>query len=430
MIRRLAGSPLLRLFSSAVIDQAVLSAANFAVGLLLIRYSPEEQYGYYVLAFSTIQLLFAAQGAWMTGPLAVLAPKKSETRRREMVGALDGSQRRFLRLVVFGCMPLLLAGHALGMWGLHTTLIMAATVVAGWMMLRREYVRAVLMIYSRPGSVLRIDLFYVLFLVPLAAAAAVWSPAAGIFAVLGLGFAAAFGAFAGRRALAAATQWPQAPAAPVWAEIRPLGKWAASAAVIYWVYSQSYNFMLASRLDLAAVGNVNAVRLMLMPMILLAVGVGALLVPKAAAWLHADGLPRLMRRLWIFLLGMLVLDVLYVLALWVFKDWVALQVMSRALPDLALLVLLWALNMTLSMTRDVFQAGLLALERFRPMAWITALAAVCSLSGMWPLIDRFGAPGAVMGAIVGELVSLGGVILLLLQSLRADRARSRAEDAA
>ncbi len=47
---------LARLFGSSIIDQALLSAANFAVGLMLIRYSSETQYGYYILAFNAMML--------------------------------------------------------------------------------------------------------------------------------------------------------------------------------------------------------------------------------------------------------------------------------------------------------------------------------------------------------------------------------------
>lgn len=421
MIRRLAGSPLLRLFSTAVIDQALLSAANFAAGLLLIRYAPVQEYGYFVLAFSSIQLFVSLQNAWVSGPLGVLAPKRSEERRREMIGAVEHSHGRFmLRLVLLlGVVPL--AAHGFGLCSLHDALIATATVFAGWMTLRREFMRSMLMIYSRPQAVLLADALYVGMLLALTALAALFSPAAGIYAVLALGLAAALGARKGRGALAHSPGWVAAPAAATWAELRPLGSWGAVAALIYWIYSQSYNFVLASRLDLAAVANVNAARLLLMPMILLMVGVGSLLVPNAAGWLHREGLPRLIRRLWMFLGGLLFLDAVYVLALWWSRDWVTGSVMRRTIPDLDLMLLLWALHCALSTTRDIFQVGLIALERYRPMAWLTATSAIMSLSAMWWGIGHFGAPGALLGTILGETLSLAGVAALLYQSSRRAR---------
>ena len=67
--------------------------------------------------------------------------------------------------------------------------------------------------------------------------------------------------------------------------MRPLAIWATIGAMTYWIYNQSYNYVLASRIDLTAVADVNAARLLLMPTIVLTVGVKTLLVPTAAAWL-------------------------------------------------------------------------------------------------------------------------------------------------
>lgn len=418
MFRRLAGISVLRLFSTAVIDQALLSLANFGVGLLLIRYSPAFEYGYYVLAYSVLQLLLTAHGCWVVGPLSVIASKRSEEQRREMVGAIERSQGRVVRLAAGLLFPVPLALAALGPVSIQHALIASAIVITGWLMVRREFMRGVLMIYSLPKEVLRLDALYASVLVSLAAVATL-SPAASACAVLGMGVAAALGARKGRGAFAKRVGWTDAaPAAPVWADLRRLGTWTLAGGVIYWVYFQAYNFILAARMDLEAVAEVNAARLMLMPMVLLAVGVGSLLHPKAAGWLHRDGLPVVLRRLWQFFAGMLVLDLLYIAFVWFAHDWIADVIMKKEIGQLSLLVMLWAGQMTLSMARDVFLAGALALECHRQMAWITALAAIVSLASVWVLVGRFGTPGAVLGTIAGEFASLICVAGLLVRHSR------------
>src|ERR1700679_2295513 len=57
------------LFARSVVSQAILSAANFAVSLILLRYGPSTQYGLYVLAFNAIPLLTALQGAFIGPPM-------------------------------------------------------------------------------------------------------------------------------------------------------------------------------------------------------------------------------------------------------------------------------------------------------------------------------------------------------------------------
>ena len=60
-----------RLLSSAVVSQALLSAASFAIGLMLIRRTSDLQYGYYILASSAILLLVSLQNAFFNPPLAI-----------------------------------------------------------------------------------------------------------------------------------------------------------------------------------------------------------------------------------------------------------------------------------------------------------------------------------------------------------------------
>lgn len=55
-------------------------------------------------------------------------------------------------------------------------------------------------------------------------------------------------------------------------------------AVFYWLFVQSYNCALASRLDLSTVAAVNATRLLLVPTMVLTIGVTGMLIPLSAGW--------------------------------------------------------------------------------------------------------------------------------------------------
>lgn len=433
MIRRLANSPLTRLFSTSVIDQALLSAANFIVGILLIRYGPDDQYGLYILAFSTLQLLVAAQGAWVGGPLVVLAPKQTQERRRQMISSVERDQKRVLRWAAGLIAPAPWVCASLGLCTETQAWVATATVFAGWMALRREFIRSVLFIYSRPQAVLLADGVYTVALMGLVMLALALSPEVAAAAVVGLGVAAAMGRWNGHRAVARGAGWEPHPPRGFWDEMRVLGQWATVGAVVYWIYGQSYNFVLAHRADLHAVAEVNVVRLLLMPLALMSQGVSNVLVPNASGWLHREGLVVVVKRLAPFALGLAVIQVAYVGLLWLARHWVMAEVMRKSILQLDSLLLLWALAYLLGMVRDVFQAALIALGRFKIMAGLTAFAAVMSLSAMWICIVQFGAVGAVIGVVVGESLSLLGVIGLLAVSLqrgagRRDRSPAAAPD--
>lgn len=425
-MRRLMQSKLLRLFSSAVIDQAILSASSLIVGLLLIRHGTTDDYGYYVLAQSAVLLMTSAQGAWISGPLAVLAPKQTPERRHAMIGKVESGQRWLLdRLLVFA-LPLPAIGHLLHLWPLTPTLVASTALLASWTAMQREYLRSVLFIHERPNTVLGIDALYVLVLVGSAGLAVSGPLPAAETAVLGLAAAGGLFTFRARRLLARDYGWDAGGEAAIWAELRRLGVWAAAGAVIFWLYGQGFNYLVAGKLGVAAVASVNAARLLLMPTWVLTIGVRALLMPSAASWLHHLGLRPLVRKLSLFVAGLLVLFGIYIAMVWFGRDWVTQELMRKTIPDRDRLLLLWAVYSIVTMIRDVYLCALLAMERFKPMAWLSAASAVTSLGSMWFFLDAYGIAGAVMGLLLGESVGLAGVLVALASGLRRTAAKTPA----
>lgn len=413
MIRRLAQSRLLRLFGTSVGDQAMLSAANFVVGILLLRYTPAEQYGTFILTQSAIFLAVAAQGAWIAGPLSILAPKQTEQERSRMIGAVERDQRRYLWALAGLGVMLPPAGYLAGLWDEQVAAIGTVGVIAAWATLRRELMRTVLLIHAQPQQVFAVDALFVgVLLGSIAAVVSLPGPAA-MWAVAALAAGSFVGAWHGRRVVATRYGWTTAAAAPYWRQMRSLGIWSVVGAVIYWVHSQSYNYLLAARLDLQAVAHVNAVRLLLMPAFLLMVGVSSLLIPMAAGWLRDDGPAALLRRLWLFGLGMLVLNVCYIAVLWPLRGWITDELMRTEIPDRDLLLLLWAAHACISSVGAVLRCALIVQEKLQALAALTAMCAATALITMWLAIPHFGAAGAMIGTAAGEALGLLGVLILI-----------------
>ena len=88
------GHRTLRLFGSAIFDQVVLSATNFLVGFVLIRYATDHDYALYVLVQSTMLLALTIHNSYLTGPLTILAPSLPPEERWQTVGAVKRVQRR------------------------------------------------------------------------------------------------------------------------------------------------------------------------------------------------------------------------------------------------------------------------------------------------------------------------------------------------
>jgi O-antigen/teichoic acid export membrane protein len=403
----------LQLFSAAVVDQILLSVANFVVGFLLIRKASDSDYGLFVLVQSTVQLLITAQGAWLSGPLAIVASKRTPEIRRAMVGAMETAQRRFVWRVALVAICIPPIGYTTKIWDGFTAIVIALAVLAGWTMLQREYMRRVLLIYSRANTLLAVDAVYVAIFVGGTLLAAFDVKQAVIWAVVAMAVAAWIGGKAAYRQLASDPGWVSGSAAGYLREMRHLAIWATVGALAYWLFGQSYNYVLASRLDLKAVADVNASRLLIMPAMVFSIGMESLLVPKAAGWLASVGIRSLFKRLAVIFLGIAVLEVMYFLLVWIFRDWLTHDFLHKSIVDRDRLLAAWASIALIGLLRIVIQSALIALESLKLMAGITSVSAIVSLTLMWFGVKWWGPAGVLIGQIAGDLTVISGFVFLL-----------------
>ena len=408
----------LHFFGTGVLDQIMLSGANFIAGFAMIRYASDVSYGQFVLAQSAVMLMVSAQSAWLSGPVMIIAPGKSAAVRAQMISYLGASQTRFLRRAALALLTIPLAAYLIGIWSAYMSLAVAGTILAGWAALQNEYRRRMLLVYSRPQSMLAVDAMYVTVFLLGVALALLSRPAAGLLAIVALGAAGLSGALIAHRMLAVDPGWVSGDSGPFWREIRALGQWSLIGAVIYWLFGQSWNYVLAARLDLTAVANVNAVRLVVMPMLVFKYGIQNLLIPVASNWLASFGLTRMLRRLAVLTILISAMDLIYFTIVWNIRNWLIVDVMHKHIGDQDRLLILWVCVTLVFLPREILQAALSALKCLRSMAWLIGLSAAVSLSLMWLSIPLWGASAVLIGQLAGEGVNLLGLSLLLWRQIR------------
>jgi len=408
----------LRFFGAGVIDQVLLSGASFIAGFLMIRYTSDVDYGQFVLAQSAVLLLVSAQGAWLSGPLAAIVPSKPAATKRLMIGAVRASQSRFLRWVAVSLLAIAVTLYATGFLSASLALVSGTTILAGWATLQREYLRSVLIIYSRPHWMLRADTVYVICLVAGIALAAYLRHSAGVCAIFALVISAWACMLVSHRMLSSDPGWISGDARPFLQEMRALGVWATVGAVTYWLFAQSYNSVLATRLNLTAVASVNAARLVIVPVTVFSLGINNVLMPLAANWLAQFGLARMLRRLAVVALAIIALDLVYISLAWIFRDWIIGSLLHKTIADRDRLLVLWACVALIFLPREVLQAGLFALRRVKSMARLIGLSAVVSLTLMWFGTARWGAAAVLIGQLAGECVNLVGLSWLVWIQVR------------
>src|SRR3981189_1398656 len=90
------GLNLLRTFGMGLAIQALLSSANFAVGLILIRRTSDLQYSFYVLATNALLLLTALQTSFIQPYVVSNLTTLDVAGRHNSVGALVRTSSRWV----------------------------------------------------------------------------------------------------------------------------------------------------------------------------------------------------------------------------------------------------------------------------------------------------------------------------------------------
>jgi O-antigen/teichoic acid export membrane protein len=400
-----------RLLSSAVVSQALLSAASFAIGMLLIRNTADIDYSYFILASNAILLLISLQNAFFNPPLAIRMNLLDRVGRADLIGELYREQRRVLPL--FGGVAIVVAS---GLWfegvlNARSGPLVLVTVIAALAVAHREYFRMVLFAQRRAFDVLRADTCYALLAVT-GAVCAIWTRVPEVSAVVALFVAALASGLFLARTLRQHEPWNVMARRGILRDIAPLAGWSTAGAAIHWTFNQGYIYLVAGTLDVSAVAAVAATRLLLMPVNLLSSGIGSLMLPLTAKWLHQHGAPTVWRRLWLLAGGLALTTIVYFAVLWVARDWIFSVFMRKRFAQGDLLLLLWGAIFLLIVVRDQVAYLLAAQGRFRGLTLLTLCSAFTALTISYCAMLRIGVAGALVGIMVGEFINIIGVVAL------------------
>jgi O-antigen/teichoic acid export membrane protein len=408
-----------RMLGSAVIAQALLSAGNLCVGLILLRRSTDHAYGAYVLIMNALMLITQLQTQFITPAMVLRMSGAQKHERASLIGRLLQMQRHILPLLGAFAAALTLALWLANLVTLTTACIVGSAILAGLAALHREFFRMVLLAYRLPLDILKADTAYVAILVCGAIFATMTrAPAAATAIVLSL--AATAGGVLMSRALWRHEPWSTDGSRTVLREIAAIGAWTTTSCAIYWSFTQGYNYVIVGALDVTAVAAVAAPPLLLMPVNMLSTGVGSLMLPTTSAWLRQHSSSTIFGRLLLLSVGLSCVALSYFGVLWFLRDWIFANILKRAIVERDVLMRLWFVIFILMIFRDQLLFLPLARGRYRILTGLTLVSAVVALIVSYLAILRFGVVGSLEGLIAGEFISVSGLIVLSALEIRRD----------
>ncbi|MBS0419125.1 MAG: hypothetical protein JSR66_15555 [Proteobacteria bacterium] len=411
-------SAFLRMLSGAVAVQIILSASNFVVGLMLVRQTSDEQYGYYVLITTAILFGTTLQGSFIQPPMIIRLTRAAGAQgRSDLIGGLLRDQRRLLPLVgvllALVATGFLLAGRLT--WSIAA--ILACGALAFVAALRREFFRMVLFAYRRPNDVLQSDFVYCILLVSGAYVATLTRLPAAV-AASGLALAGIIGGTLLGRALWRHEPWNVQAAPGTLREIAPQGAWSGFGGTAHWLFSQGYGYMVAGAIDVTAVAALAATRLFTMPVALLSIGIGTLMLPTASKWTKDHPPTVVLKRLALFATALAGGASCYLGVMWLARGWIFDHVLKKHFTGSDGLLIVWSLNAIVTVFRDQLLYFLSARGLFRATSVLTATCAVISLSTGFVLMRYLGTVGASLGLLTAEIINTLGIVALSIREAR------------
>lgn len=425
----------------SVIDQGWLSAINLALGLSLIRWASKDEYGLYSQLFVAALFAVSMTESLLINPMYTLAPRRQGRSRERLLYELGHIQQSFAILlgVLFAlvCLGLLQWRLSDGTELLDGAGLMNETSpTAGLALISlsfglyvgsstiREFQRGLGFIRGAAMQVLRMDLVYGT-VVLLGVAMLAGSAHLSLPAVLGLMAAGNIVAWLMARHTTTTTttnhnhnnnsansttgsishsklRARRATLALAWRR----GRLGLPGALASWVANYSYLFITAAWLGLAAAAELNASRLLLMPLSLLVVAWNKVARPQISTYIHQGDRPSLKQLLLASCLGLILLSGLYVIALWLILPWLQTSLLGPEYAGVDGLILSWALYFVLYTLHLVGAAVLLSADQYPRLLGAALSSLVVLALALILLLPTLHTQGAVLALIAVEVYNL------------------------
>jgi O-antigen/teichoic acid export membrane protein len=377
-------------------DQALISASNFITMLLIARALDPDAFGLFNLAYITLFLANALQGALITTPLAVLASPLSGSRYRQYTSSTGLSQLVFaVVLVVPLAAGTLVTGSFEAAGGSQFTLWF---VVAGFAWQLQEFARRVLYVENRIAAALVTDIVSYGGQVLVVSAFAVTGKQDAVSASAANGVtplvSAVGGGLAIRHSVAA-----RPTVDPIRENLR-YGSWLAGGELVNFMSIRLYTYMVAALRGPAAAGVLGASTIIMGPLNVVLLSANTYLPITLARARATGGDPTVRHRLARFHLLTTPVVAAYAGVVALFAEPILAVAYGPKYQGYGPVLALLAVFHLLRYDSTLVAIGLRVLHRTRAVFTGYATSAVVSISGGWLLIINFGVIGAAMGMIV------------------------------
>lgn len=389
----------------ALLDQALVSATNFLIGLYFIHFSTKHEYGSYSIAFGVILLIVSFGSALITTPMTVLAPEKKLEEQQHFCNSLLISQYILLIPIAVIVSVLSYILYALDVYDYEFLCMILALAFAAFGVLIHEFFRRFNYLMLKPVHVFWADfrfscMMFILLIIAgiyIKTSLSVWAivfygASAGLSGLISFvlaGFSGSLDIQSARKAIAEAWQH---------------GRWSLGGVSITWIQSQSYAYFLAVLSGTSSVAEANAARLLFAPASMLATSMMNVFMPRMVRLKTAGNLTAAVQLGRKALLFLVLVTACYAAIILLCSDWLISSVFTTQYVNINVYIVAWVVVILLQAVRANSSSLLQIVREFKLIMIANAVSALVVIASTAYLIGAYGAVGGITALALGEAV--------------------------
>ena len=366
-----------RNMASAMADQILLSFINFLIAVSLVRGSTKQEYALFILIQAGILMAQGIQNALLLSPQATIYPTRVESERKIIKEtAAAGQIGVALIIAAVGAVVIFVHQYVAHEHGLVVLPMAFSAAALGAM--SREGVRAYRYVQGDSKQAFFGDLQYAMLLVPTIALLWFTGKISAASVLLSMGAAGFMPLMLSSRK----PRWQKFDIA-TWLAFWKLGRWSLPSVIATWINLNAYAYIVMAVLGAAAVADMSASRLFLVPIALSLIAWSNMMRPRISGMM-AIGDIQGVRRLTYRYATAGELALIFYLAIVVIFYGELERVLGAKYHGLLPLVCMWAVFFAFNILRSVFMATLMAsasgYRMLHHMSWfILAMVIPCLL---------------------------------------------------
>lgn len=396
----------------ASLDQIILSAINFLISFVLIKFVNQEQYGFYAIVFPLTLFFTAVQNAIVTTPLAVLYYNKLKDNRSKYVSGLYSG---LLVFIMFTLISIIFIGTGIIFITNTTelTLALISVAIASSGILIREFIRSFHFTQENPTKALVVDIIYAFAFIILFALMIISNSVDVYLALIIMGSASLIGG--SRYFILQKDKIEKAIIAVSFKENWIYGRWALIGVIFTHIQSYSYVYLIGIFLGSQEAAIVAAARFLLTPLALFQAGWMKVAIPRGSRLFEQGHLDKFIKELSRSFLIYSIVMIFYSVLLLLFSDTVLRTILDERYVKSLDYIWYWTIISVIGFASNNSSFGLQVLKKFRLLTIVNTFTLIITLVSCFILLPLYQVKGALISLIIGGIAYMTPLWYYLLK---------------